>query len=82
MDSVPHVPRPAALSDLTRPTLEALLVELFAEVAALKQVVAGHCHFGPELRRFVLMQYHQGQTTLPRLLAFLRSVGVAISKRQ
>jgi Transposase IS66 family len=28
------------------------------------------------------MQYHQGQTTLPRLLAFLRSVGVAISKRQ
>jgi len=39
-------------------------------------------HFGPELRRFALMQYHQGQTTLPRLLAFLRSVGVAISKRQ
>jgi hypothetical protein len=40
MDSVPHVPRPPALSDLTRPALEALLVELFAEVAALKQVVA------------------------------------------
>ena len=39
-------------------------------------------HFGPELRRFVLMQYHQGQTTLPRLRVFLRSVGVAISKRQ
>jgi len=39
-------------------------------------------HFGPELRRFVLMQYHQGQSTLPRLLALLRSVGVAISKRQ
>lgn len=187
MDSVPHVPRPPALSDLTRPALEGLLVELFAEVAALKQVVAEQreeiarlkglkgrptikpsgmdkstepakadppekrprrgkvtprvsveqtviettvppgsrfrgyepflvqdlvisvtatCyqrerwitpdgrtilaplpfgtagHFGPELRRFVLMQYHQGQTTLPRLLAFLRSVGVAISKRQ
>lgn len=39
-------------------------------------------HFGPELRRFVLMQSHQGQSTLPRLLALLRSVGVAISKRQ
>ena len=26
-------------------------------------------HFGPDLRRFVLMQYHQGQTTLPRLTA-------------
>ena len=39
-------------------------------------------HFGPELRRFVLMQYHQGQSTLPRLVTFLRSVGVAISKRQ
>jgi hypothetical protein len=39
-------------------------------------------HFGPELRRFVRMQYHQGQSTLPRLVALLRSVGVAISKRQ
>jgi hypothetical protein len=39
-------------------------------------------HFGPELRRFVLMRYHQGQTTLPRLAVFLRSVGVSISKRQ
>ncbi|EQD45758.1 hypothetical protein B2A_09160 [mine drainage metagenome] len=39
-------------------------------------------HFGPELRRFVLMQYHQGQSTLPRIAAFLRSVGVAVSKRQ
>jgi hypothetical protein len=39
-------------------------------------------HFGPELRWFVLMQYHQGQSTMPRLLALLRSVGVLISKRQ
>jgi hypothetical protein len=46
----------------------------------LPEGMAGH--FGPELRRFVLMQYHQGQSTLPRLLVFLRSVGVAISKRQ
>jgi hypothetical protein len=28
------------------------------------------------------MQYHQGQSTMPRLLTLLRSVGVAISKRQ
>jgi len=39
-------------------------------------------HFGPDLRRFVLMQYHQGQTTLPRLTALLHSVGLSISKRQ
>ena len=39
-------------------------------------------HFGPDLRRFVLMHYHQGQTTLPRLTALLQSVGLAISKRQ
>lgn len=39
-------------------------------------------HFGPDLRRFVLMQYHQGQTTLPRLTALLHAVGVSISKRE
>ena len=187
MDSLHHVSSPCSLSALNRPELEALLVELFGEVAALKQTVAeqreeiarlkglkgrpnikpsgmdkgtapqkarkeekrsgrgkvmprvnveekvikaeippgsrfkGHepflvqdlvvsvratryqrerwvtpdgrtilaplpegigGHFGPELRRFVLMQYHQGQSTLPRLLALLRSVGIAISKRQ
>jgi len=187
IDSLRHVPPPPTLSELTRPGLEALLLELFAEVAALKQTVAAQReeiarlkglkgrptikpsgmdqgtepkppgprekrrfrgkvspkvtierevitaevppgsrfkgyepflvqdlvisvratwyqrerwltpdgrtilaplpdwvagHFGPELRRFVLMQYHQGQTTLPRLLTLLRSVGVAISKRQ
>ena len=49
-------------------------------LAPLPQGIAGH--FGPELRRFVLMQYHQGQSTMPRLLALLRSVGIAISKRQ
>jgi hypothetical protein len=49
-------------------------------LAPLPEGIDGH--FGPELRRFVLMQYHQGQSTLPRLAKFLRSVGVAISKRQ
>jgi hypothetical protein len=39
-------------------------------------------HFGPNLRRFVLMLYHQGQSTLPRVVALLRSIGVAISERQ
>src|SRR5918911_2111588 len=38
--------------------------------------------FGPELRRFVLAQYHQGQVTVPRLVAQLRAIGVVISKRQ
>jgi hypothetical protein len=49
-------------------------------VAALPEGTKGH--FGPDLRRFVLMQYHQGQTTLPRLTALLHSVGVSISKRE
>jgi hypothetical protein len=39
-------------------------------------------HFGPELRRFVLFQYHQGQVTMPRLVAQLRALGIVISKRQ
>src|ERR671929_2146930 len=49
-------------------------------VAPLPGGVEGH--FGPELRRFVLAQYHQGQTTVPRLVAQLRALGIAISKRQ
>ena len=39
-------------------------------------------HFGPELRRFVLAQYHQGQVTVPRLVGLLHSLGIHISKRQ
>jgi hypothetical protein len=49
-------------------------------IAPLPEGTRGH--FGPDLRRFVLMQYHQGQTTLPRLATLLQSVGVAISKRE
>ena len=49
-------------------------------VAPLPDGIDGH--FGPDLRRFVLMQYHQGQSTLPRLTALLQSVGVSISKRE
>jgi hypothetical protein len=39
-------------------------------------------HFGPELRRWVLMQYHQGQVTVERLLAQLQATGINISKRE
>src|SRR3984893_550449 len=39
-------------------------------------------HLGPQLRRFVLAQYHQGQMTVPRLVTLLRSLGIFISKRQ
>jgi hypothetical protein len=49
-------------------------------IAPLPEGVRGH--FGAELRRFVLMLYHQGQSTLPRLEQLLRSVGVAISQRE
>ncbi|MFC7539076.1 transposase [Siccirubricoccus deserti] len=49
-------------------------------VAPLPGGVEGH--FGPELRRYVLAQYHQGQATVLRLVAQLRAVGIAISKRQ
>jgi hypothetical protein len=49
-------------------------------IAPLPEGTEGH--FGPDLRRFVLMQYHQGQSTLPRLTALLQSVGVSISKRE
>jgi Transposase IS66 family len=49
-------------------------------IAPLPPGVTGH--YGPELRRFVLAQYHQGQVTVPRLVEQLRAIGVAISKRQ
>lgn len=49
-------------------------------VAALPPGVSGH--FGPELRRFVLLQHHQGQVTVERLTAQLRAIGISISKRQ
>jgi hypothetical protein len=49
-------------------------------VAPMPTGITGH--FGPELRRFVLFQYHQGQVTVPRLVAQLHSFGIVISKRQ
>lgn len=49
-------------------------------VAPLPAGISGHV--GPNLRRFVLAQYHQGQVTMPRLVAQLRDFGLAVSKRQ
>ncbi len=49
-------------------------------VAALPKGVTSH--FGPELKRFILSQYHQGQVTIPRLLGLLQDLGMDISKRQ
>jgi hypothetical protein len=49
-------------------------------VAALPAGVSGH--FGPELRRFVLLQHYQGQVTVERLTTQLRAIGLSISKRQ
>jgi Transposase IS66 family len=49
-------------------------------MAPLPAGVAGH--FGAELRRFILAQYHQGQVTVLRLVQLLRDFGLSISKRQ
>ncbi len=49
-------------------------------VAPLPDGIDGH--FGPELRRFVLAQYHQGQVTVARLVKLLDAIGIEISKRQ
>jgi hypothetical protein len=49
-------------------------------VAPLPEGIDGH--FGPALRRFVLVQYHQGQVTVPRLVALLGAIGIEVSKRQ
>jgi len=49
-------------------------------LAPLPEGVRGH--FGPELRRFILVQYHQAQVTVPRIVGFLRNIGTDISKRQ
>ncbi len=49
-------------------------------IAPLPASVRGH--FGAELRRFVLVQHHQGQVTVARLVTQLRAIGIDVSKRQ
>ena len=39
-------------------------------------------HVGAELKRFILAQYHQGQTTIPRMVALLHRIGLTVSERQ
>jgi hypothetical protein len=68
----PHVVRIRRERWLT-PDGQTILAPMPAEVAG---------HFGPELRRFVLLQYHQGQVTMARLVTQLRAIGIMISKRQ
>jgi hypothetical protein len=48
--------------------------------APLPGGIAGH--FRPQLRRSVLTQYHQEQTTIPRLVTLLQALGIDISKRE
>jgi transposase IS66 family protein len=43
--------------------------------------VGSRGHFGPQLRRFVLTLYHQGQTTVARLTKLLCGFGIVVSKR-
>jgi hypothetical protein len=54
VDSLHHVP-PPALSAPRRPELEALLVELFVEGAALKQM-------NSDQRELLVAGFHTGQT--------------------
>ncbi|MGH7097827.1 MAG: hypothetical protein ACREE4_09240 [Stellaceae bacterium] len=49
-------------------------------VAPLPPGITGH--FEPERRRFVLAQDHHGQVSVPRLVALLTAIGLAVSKRQ
>jgi hypothetical protein len=49
-------------------------------VAPLPAGIDGH--FGSELRRFVLAQYHQRQVSVLRLVALLEAIGIEVSKRQ
>ncbi len=49
-------------------------------IAPLPEETDGH--FGPELRRFILRLYYQGQTTLSGLVTLLHGFGLAISERE
>ncbi len=39
-------------------------------------------HVGGELKRLILMLYHEGQTTIPRLVEFLDAIGLDVSERK
>ncbi len=45
-------------------------------------VVAGREQYGPGMKAFVLMLYHQGQSTVARITAMLRAMGMPVSCRK
>ncbi len=77
VESLHHVPPPSTLSTLSRPDLEALLVELYGEVAALKQAVAELRDLIEQARLVRIEQAPQtGPNAMVRLLASIVGVGV------
>ena len=67
---------------VTRYSRERWLTPAGATVVAPLPPGLGPGHFGPELKRFVLALYHQGQSTVERITTLLTDFGIDISKRQ
>ena len=66
----------------TRYRLERWITPLGGALKATLPVELKGRHFGPELVRFILYQYHHCQTTQPLLLEQLREYGIDISTGQ
>ena len=66
----------------TRYRLERWITPQGDTVKAELPVELGGRHFGPELVRFIVYQYHHCQTTQPLLLEQLREYGIDISAGQ
>ena len=69
-------------SNNTRYRLERWVTPQGETVKAELPTELGGRHFGPELTRFILYQYHHCQTTQPLLLEQLREYGIDISAGQ
>jgi len=66
----------------TRYRLERWITPAGDTVKAELPIQLGGRHFGPELVRFILYQYHHCQTTQPLLLEQLHEYGIDISAGQ
>lgn len=66
----------------TRYRLERWITPSGETLNAELPIQLGRRHFGPELARFILYQYHHCQTTQPLLLEQLREYGIDISSGQ